>query len=163
MIRMIAAIGSNNEIGRDNKLLWNIPEEMKIFIAHTEHRTVLMGRNTFESIGKPLPNRTNIVISTTVSSIAGTVVYSTIEQALIEHPDVVIIGGEQIYRACMPYADELIISHIPISFLGADAYFPTFANEFTQRTLIDNSTPYFTSYKYTKPKEKNNEIQVKPA
>ena len=153
MIRIIAAVGSNNEIGRDNKLLWNIPDEMKIFIAHTKHRTVLMGRKTFESIGKPLPNRANIVISATVASISGTTVYSTIEQALIEHPDIVIIGGEQIYRACMSYAEELIISHVPMSFPDADSYFPPFSNEFTQRTLINNSTPYFTSYKYTKNKE----------
>ena len=63
MISMIAAIGKNNEIGKDNQLLWDLPEEMKVFIRHTKGKTVLMGRKTFESIGsKTLPKRTNIVI-----------------------------------------------------------------------------------------------------
>lgn len=161
MIRLIAAIGNNNEIGLDNKLLWDIPEEMKVFIEHTRGRTVLMGRKTFESIGKPLPHRTNLVISRSVTQIPGTIVYGNLADAIAEHPDLVIIGGTQIYNSCIGLAHELIISHIPLSFPEADAYFPDFEHMFTQTETINDSTPYFKTYKYTKSTEKDNGIQIK--
>lgn len=161
MIRLIAAVGYNNEIGLDNKLLWDIPEEMKVFIEHTRGRTILMGRNTFESIGKPLPNRINLVVSRTVTEIPGTIVYSHVADAVAEHPDLVIIGGAQIYRECIGIADELIISHVPLSFPEADTYFPEFEHMFTRTETLNDSAPLFTTYKYTKDKGKNNGIQVK--
>jgi dihydrofolate reductase len=160
LIRIIAAIGNNNEIGLNNKLLWHIPEEMKVFIEHTRGKTVLMGRKTFESIGKPLPNRTNLVVSRTVNTIAGTIVYSNVADAVAEHPDLVIIGGTQIYKECIAIAQELIISHIPLSFPEADSYFPEFEHLFTRTETLCDTSPYFKTYKYTKNMEKNNGIQV---
>ena len=148
MITIIAAIGKNNEIGKDNQLLWNIPEEMKVFIQHTKNKTVLMGRKTFESIGKPLPKRHNIVISNTVKQIDGVTVCTNIHEALSSNDDIVVIGGEQIYNECLSCADELIISHINMSFPEADSFFPDFSELFEQRELLHNST-FFSTYKYT--------------
>ena len=162
MISMIAAIGKNNEIGKDNQLLWDLPEEMKVFIRHTKGKTVLMGRKTFESIGsKPLPKRTNIVISRTMTATEGVVVYSNIQDALDAHPGVVVMGGEQIYRDCLPFADELIISHVNMSFPDADTYFPDIDSMFVQDgECIQDGSPYFVSYKYTKQQGENHGIQI---
>lgn len=152
MITLIAAIGKNREIGKDNKLLWNIPEEMKVFVKHTKGKTVLMGRKTFESIGsKPLPNRTNIVISRSLPAADGVIVYSSVTDAIKDYPDVVVMGGEQIYRECLPIADELIISHVQMSFPDADSHFPVIEELFVcdDKCLHDGS-PFFVTYKYTK-------------
>lgn len=150
MITLIAAIGKNREIGKDNQLLWDIPEEMKVFIEHTRNKTVLMGRKTFESIGKPLPNRKNIVISKSVSEIPGTTVYSSLDSALQhECTDVVVIGGEQIYRLALPLSDELILSHVNVEYPDADSYFPAYEDIFTKTELIKDHNRFIT-YKYIK-------------
>lgn len=160
MISLIAAIGENREIGKDNDLLWDIPEEMKIFIAHTKDKTVLMGRKTFESIGsKPLPNRTNIVISRSMPETEGVLVYNDLDEALADYPDVMVMGGEQIYTKCLPKADELIISHIPISFPDADSFFPEFESDFDGK-IIHNGSPLFVTYKYTKRQGENHGLQI---
>lgn len=163
MITLIAAIGANREIGKDNKLLWDIPEEMRVFIKHTKGKTVLMGRKTFESIGnRPLPNRVNIVISRTMPETDGVHVYRSVQDALAEHPDVVVMGGEQIYRECMPLADELILSHVNMSFPDADSFFPEDDNDlFVQEDeVLHDGSPYFKTYKYKKAKEVNHGIQI---
>ena len=161
MITLIAAIGANSEIGKDNKLLWDIPEEMKIFIKHTKGKTVLMGRKTFESIGsKPLPKRTNIVISRTMPETEGILVYRSVEEALADHPDVVVMGGEQIYWECLSVADELILSHVRMSFPEADSFFPVIDNSFEQAELLHDGSLYFKTYKYKKVKEVNHGIQI---
>jgi dihydrofolate reductase len=157
MITLIAAIGANGEIGKDNSLLWNIPEEMKVFIKHTKGKTVLMGRKTFESIGsRPLPNRTNIVISRTMPETAGVHVYSNIADAIKDHPDVVVMGGEQIYRECLSIADQMIISHVCMSFPDADSHFPV-CNQLLEKSgeLLHDGSPFFSTYKYTKGKGEN--------
>lgn len=126
MITLIAAIGLNNEIGLDNKLLWNIPEDMKHFKSYTMGKVVVMGRKTFASMNnKSLPGRKCIVIST--RDLHGSAIQARdIDSALsIDYcyPEIVIIGGESIYRQTISRADKLVITHIDAEF-KADTYFP---------------------------------------
>lgn len=124
MITLIAAIGRNNEIGCDNKLLWNIPEDMKHFKEYTTGKVVVMGRKTFDSIGRALPGRKNVIL--TSSNIPNILCVKSVESLMtIEHcyPEIVVIGGETIYTQMMPYASKLVITHIDNEFL-ADTFFP---------------------------------------
>lgn len=127
MITLIAAIGQNNELGLDNKLLWNIPEDMRHFKSYTMGKVILMGRKTYDSIGrKPLPGRRCIVVSK--SKLNGIVIPAyTIEDALsVEYcyDELVVIGGASIYSQTIDLADKLVITHIEESF-EADTFFPT--------------------------------------
>lgn len=125
MITLIAAIGRNNELGFKNKLLCNIPEDMKHFKTYTTGKVVIMGRKTFQSIGRTLPGRKNVIVST--QDIGGIAVHAKdIDSALsIDYcyPELVIIGGELIYRQTIDKADKLVITHIDADF-EADVYFP---------------------------------------
>lgn len=126
MITLIAAIGRNNELGLKNKLLWNIPEDMKHFKTYTSGKVVIMGRKTFQSIGRTLPGRKNIIVST--QDIGGVAVHAKdIDSALsVEYcyPELVVIGGELLYRQTIERADKLVITHIDAEF-EADTFFPT--------------------------------------
>lgn len=135
MISLIAAIGKNNELGKDNALLWHMPADMKHFKETTALHTVVMGRKTFESIGKPLPNRRNIVITRdadykkrNLPATAEVEVAHSLSGALdlISDPneEIFIIGGAEIYKQAMPIADKLYITHIEASDKDADAFFP---------------------------------------
>ncbi len=127
MITMIAAIGSNNAIGKDNELLWHLPNDLKRFKKVTAGHHVIMGRKTYESLGRPLPNRTNIIISRNENYTAeGCVVVSSLEAALAAataDPNPFILGGAQIYTQAMPLADVLDITLVNAN-LEADAFFP---------------------------------------
>ena len=128
MFSIIVAVGKNNEIGKKNQLLWHISDDLKNFKKITTNKTVIMGRKTFESIGKPLPNRRNIVLSRTVDKIDGTEVFSSLESIInlfnnIED-EVFIIGGADVYKEMLPYIKKLYISYIKAEDDEADAFFP---------------------------------------
>ena len=125
MITLIAAIGRNNELGFKNKLLWNIPEDMKHFKSYTMGKVVIMGRKTYASIGKELPGRRNIIVSSLNASNIGISAHS-IESALsVEHcyNELVVIGGASIYNQTIELADKLVITHVDAEF-EADVFFP---------------------------------------
>ena len=138
MISLIAAIGRNNELGKGNNLLWKLPADMRHFIQITTLHSVVMGRKTFESlgrsptgepIGRPLPNHRNIVITRDVKyKPAGVEVVHSLAEALDKFPDqkeeIFIIGGAEIYRQFMPIADKLYITHIAAEDDSADSFFP---------------------------------------
>lgn len=127
MITMIAAIGTNGELGKDNDLVWHLPNDLKRFKKVTAGHHVIMGRKTFESLGKPLPNRTNIIISRNKNFKAeGCTVVTSLKDALLaaaadENP--YILGGAQIYKQAIGIADVLDLTLIDAS-LDADAFFP---------------------------------------
>jgi len=127
MIAIIAAMNKDRVIGVDNKLPWNIPEDLKQFRERTSGNTVVMGRKTFDSIGKPLPNRNNVVISRTSPDIYGASVCRDIEEGLKKAQsygkDVYIIGGATIYKQMMRFADTMFISYVNKKAAG-DTYFP---------------------------------------
>lgn len=137
-ISLIVAIGDNLVIGKQNELLWHIPDDLKRFKQLTLGHPVVMGRKTFDSIidflGKPLPGRQNIVITRDTSwSYEGVTVAHSLEEAIEaaqETDEVFIIGGEQIYRQALPLAERLYLTRIDDAKEG-DAFFPPYEDQFT--------------------------------
>lgn len=126
MISVIVAVAENGVIGDKNSLLWHISEDLKHFKAHTSGHPVIMGRKTFDSLGRPLPNRQNVVITRQNIEIEGcTIVHSLQEAVALFDPDdeIFIIGGAQIYAEAMPIADRFILTRVHHSYRG-DTSFP---------------------------------------
>jgi dihydrofolate reductase len=131
MIAIIAAVAENLCIGKDNKIPWHISEDFKYFKKTTTGNVVIMGQNTFESIlgyiGKPLPNRTNVVLSRdpNFSPPEGVEVYDSIEKAIAAHKDEKVFfgGGASIYKQTIDLVDTLYITHVHETFDG-DTFFP---------------------------------------
>jgi dihydrofolate reductase len=126
---IIAALTRKRVIGKDNKLLWTLPDDMKNFRNFTTGNTVVMGRKTFESIGKPLQNRHNIVITSSTASIPGVVCCKSLEEAIAKAKEygkeIFIIGGASVYAQALPIADKMYLSFVKKDYEG-DAYFPEF-------------------------------------
>lgn len=134
-LSIIAGIGKNNELGKNNTLLWHLPADLVYFKKITTGHTVVMGRKTFESIGRPLPNRRNIVITSDKNykkeekEKIGIEISSLLENAIsLSRSDldseIFIIGGAQIYEQAMNYADKLYITHIEAEDENANTFFP---------------------------------------
>lgn len=127
-MNIIVAVADNNAIGKDNQLLWHISEDLRYFKKVTIGATVVMGRKTYESIGKPLPGRRNIVVSRSVVQIPGVEVFASVGAVLealrgsVE--EVFIIGGGELYRSMLPHASRLYITFVHITIQGADTFFP---------------------------------------
>ncbi|GAB7257809.1 dihydrofolate reductase [Polaribacter sp. OB-PA-B3] len=129
MITVIAAIAKNNALGKDNDLIWHLPADLKRFKKVTTGHYILMGRNTFESIGKPLPNRTTIIITRNKNYFKdGCLIANSLEEAIEmakEEEKIFIIGGAQIYKETIAknLADRLDITLVHKDF-EADVFFP---------------------------------------
>ncbi|MDR2040378.1 MAG: dihydrofolate reductase [Bacteroidales bacterium] len=154
MISAIVAIDENNAIGYNNQLLTHLPNDLKYFKRTTLGHPVIMGRNTYESLPvKPLPGRKNIIISKSFSEAPGSIVVSSIEDALEQCDDseeCFITGGMQIYRQMMPYVQKLYITRIHHRF-EADVYFPDIDPDIWQlqsseRHETDEKHPYAYSF-----------------
>jgi dihydrofolate reductase len=151
-ISLISAIArSNRAIGKDNALLWHIPEDFKHFKELTSGHAIVMGENTYRSIGRPLPNRTNIVLSQTPDfAPEGIVVVRSIEEAIerakkVKQEEIFIIGGASIYRQFIPLADRLYLTLVEGEY-EADTFFPEYT-EFTKvlsEEVMDNGTHTFS-------------------
>lgn len=126
-ISIIVAIAENNAIGKNNDLLWHLPKDLKRFKKLTSGHSILMGRKTFESIGKPLPNRHSVVITTNKEyKPEGVTVVHSMQEALetVKHEqEVFIIGGGKIYQTALPLANRLYLTIVHHSF-EADTFFP---------------------------------------
>jgi dihydrofolate reductase len=166
ILSLIAAVAKNDVIGGGNTLLWDLPEDMKHFRDTTRGHTVIMGRKTYESIGKPLPNRRNIVITRDATySVEGIEVVNSLEEALRlasleqgrefeenqEEVEVFVIGGGEIYKQAIEKANKLYITEIHQDFDG-DTLFPNIDKNIWEETrredYLDNSVPYsFVEYK----------------
>ena len=128
LVSLIVAMAQNGVIGRDNALPWRLPEDLKRFKAFTLGKMLLMGRKTYESIGRPLPGRTNLVLTRDRGFLApGVVVVHSVEEALAHAADneLVAIGGAEIYRLVLPFARRLYLTHVHADVPG-DTYFPDF-------------------------------------
>ena len=126
MISIIVAIAENGVIGDKNALLWNIKEDMRRFRTTTTGHPVIMGRKTYESLGRPLPNRTNVVISRTMGEIEGCTVVRSLEEAIALFPaeeEVFVIGGAQIYALALDVADRFYLTRVGHDYEG-DTSFP---------------------------------------
>lgn len=123
-IKIIVAVAKNNAIGKDNKMPWHLPEDLKYFKEKTLGHTVIMGRKTLDSLGRALPGRKNIVITRQESvDYENVVIYHSLKEAIADEPDAFIMGGADIYRQSMDLADLLYITHIEAE-MEADRFFP---------------------------------------
>lgn len=154
-ISMIAAMANDNVIGKNNDLPWKgkLPADMSFFIKHTKEKPVIMGRKTFDSIGKPLPNRLNIIVSSNKSlKIEGAIVVNSISDALITaqgHDEVMVIGGTNIYEQCLKVADRLYITEIELNVQGGDAKFPEIDESWSLVESVLNEKDEVNLYNYS--------------
>jgi dihydrofolate reductase len=146
MISLIAAIGKNNEIGKGNTLLFNMPADMKHFRDTTRGHAVIMGRKTFESLPNgPLPNRRNIIITRDAEyNCEGIEVVHSVDESLKlfenSEEEIFIIGGAEIYKQAIEKADKLYITHINAEDKDADSFFPIIDKEVWQETKREDSS-----------------------
>jgi dihydrofolate reductase len=126
MISIIVAYDKNKAIGKDNRLCWRQSADLKRFKELTTGKTVVMGRKTFESIGKPLPNRRNIVLTRQDISIDGVEIIKSIDEVKNIEGDIIIIGGGEIYKSCLILADKIFATEIDCE-IDADTWFQKFS------------------------------------
>lgn len=131
MIEMIVAMGTNNCIGINNSLPWHEPLDLAWFKKHTLGKTIVMGRNTYESIGKPLPNRRNIVL--TSKPIEGVECLTGIDELL--NQDIMVIGGASVYEVFLPYTDKLYLTRMNASPEG-DTFFPPISTDWCVKSSV---------------------------
>ena len=128
-IILIAAMTKRRVIGKNNALPWNIPEELQHFRTQTLDSTVIMGRKTYDSIGRLMPKRHNIIVSRSSPSIPGADVCSSLDEAIKKAKTygktIFIIGGAQIFKEALPIADKMYLSYMKRDYDG-DTYFPEF-------------------------------------
>lgn len=159
-ISMIAAIGKNNELGKDNKLIWRLPEDLKYFKRVTDGRTIIMGRKTFESLPKLLPNRKHIVLSSSNTFPSEVEVYKNIKELLnkiqLSKEEIFVIGGGSVYEQFLEYANSLYLTEIEAECLEADAFFPQFDKEEWRKSILGNKFENNVNYKHVLYRRKSN-------
>ena len=135
--KAIAAMSANRVIGRDGALPWRLPEDMKFFRTQTTGHPIVMGRKTWDSLGRPLPGRRNIVLSRTMTPVEGAEVVRSVEEldALGLEGDVYIIGGAEIYRLLLPRCAAVYLTVLTAEAEG-DAFFPEFETDFPCMSVI---------------------------
>jgi dihydrofolate reductase len=151
-ISAIACIGKRRELGKNNDLVWRISEDLQRFKKYTLGHPVIMGSKTYESIGKPLPGRTNIVLTRdTQYGAPGCLIVKSPEEALhmaanVEKEEVFIIGGAQIYKLFLPQTDRLYLSQVHETDTDANVFFPAYEDIFTRiiqkQEYHDSVPPY---------------------
>ena len=156
MIKILVACDENRVIGKDNQLIWHLPADLKRFKSLTTGHVILMGRKTYESIGKPLPNRTTIVITRQADFQAeGTITAHSVDEAILKakslsREDIFIVGGAEIYTLSLALADQILVTQLHDIFEG-DAYFPEISAETweivaRERGLTDEKNPFQYSF-----------------
>lgn len=134
MINIIVAADENNTIGKDNDLIWHLPDDLKFFKQKTSGHPVIMGRKTYESLGRPLPNRTNVIITRDRDYQAdGCVIVHSLEEALsaVNGDEIFIIGGAEIYKQALPITDRVYLTRVHSTFEG-DRFFPELGDEWQE-------------------------------
>ena len=156
MLSIIVAIAENNVIGKDNQLIWHLPEDLKRFKKLTTGHTIIMGRKTFESLGRVLPNRKHIVLCNDMKididneNVEVLSDISILKKYIDDEKEHFIIGGATIYRLLMPYASKMYVTLIHQEFEG-DAYFPEINEEdwkvvSKEKGLRDENNPFDYEY-----------------
>lgn len=156
MLKILVAFDENRVIGKNNTLIWHLPADLKRFKTLTTGHVIIMGRKTFESIGKPLPNRTTIVISRQADlKIDGAIITHSVEEAILKaksitREDIFIVGGAEIYALSLALADQILVTQLHDIFDG-DAYFPEIPSESwevteNERGITDEKNAYQYSY-----------------
>ena len=156
-ITMIAAVGRNLELGKNNDLIWHLKEDMKFFKQQTMGKPVVMGYKTLESLPKLLPGRKHIVLtSRNLELDSAILVVHSIDELLekvSEYPEVMIIGGASVYKQLLPYSDKMFLTEIDAN-ADADAYFPFFDSDDWDREVLSEQKENDISYKHLVYKRK---------
>ncbi len=157
-ICVVVAIGKNRELGKDEKLLWHIPDDLKRFKELTLGHPIIMGRKTFESIvgyvGGPLPGRTNIVVTRDpLWKYEGVIVTDSIQKAIdiatpLDSEEIHIGGGGEIYKQALPFVDKLYLTLIDAESKDANIFFPPYETEFTKKVFEEAHEWNGIKYKY---------------
>lgn len=151
--KAIAAMSENRVIGRANEIPWHLPEDFRWFKKMTVDQVVVMGRKTFESIGRPLPNRTTIVVTRTVTKIPGTQIADNLNQIdpASDPREFFICGGAQIYEQALPHCSDLYLTLVKRVVEG-DTFFPSFEDRYELvETIQDNDAFSIRHFRNTKP------------
>ena len=134
-ITRVAIVARDGAIGRDNALLWHLPEDMARFKALTTAKPVVMGRRTWDSLPakfRPLPGRRNLVVSRSVNTLPGAEVFASLHAALAAcaaEPETCVIGGSEIYALALPHVDKLALTEVDVDFPDADRHFPAWPRD----------------------------------
>lgn len=152
MISIIAAIGKNNELGKDNNLIWHIKEDLANFKNLTMNKKIVMGASTYKSLPKRLEGREYIILSSKLTNIENAKIYKDFNK-LLEYlntldEEVMIIGGASIYKLFLPYADRLYLTEIAAEEKDADVYFPTFDKSKYKKSIIKEINEGNIKYKF---------------
>ena len=162
MIKIIAAVGKNLELGKKGDLIWHLPNDLKFFKEQTSGCIVVMGRNTFNSLPRKLPNRIHYILTDSLvfnKDATDAIIYFDLGdllgevKRLAETADVYIIGGASIYAQFVEHAEELVLTEIDAEDAEADVYFPEFDKSKYEKTILASNTDNGINYahvKYTK-------------
>ena len=150
MISIIVATSKNRVIGNNNSLIWKLPADLKRFKQITTGNTIVMGRKTYESIGKPLPNRRNIIITRDTNYLVDNceIVNSLEEALMLCNNECFIIGGGEIYKQSIDIADKIYLTLVQEDFEG-DTYFPEIGKEWTKVIREDFEPDEKNAHKYS--------------
>lgn len=159
MIKIIAAVGTNNELGKNGGLIWNLPNDLKFFKEQTLGYPVVMGRNTFNSLPKKLPKRIHYVLTDSLvfnKDASDVLIYFDFADMLqeikriAETTDVYIIGGASIYKQFIQYADELVLTEVEAEDSDADVYFPKFDKSKYDKKIISTNEDFGIKYTHVR-------------
>jgi len=152
MLYAIVAHDQNRLIGGGNDLLWHLPNDLKYFKERTRGFPIIMGRKTFDSLGRPLPGRRNMVITRQADWTAeGVEVFGSLEDALaaLNGADAFIVGGGEIYRVALPSVDVLYVTEVHAAIDGGDTWFPNYSEGFTETAREDHPADERHAYAYS--------------
>jgi dihydrofolate reductase len=152
MLYAIVAHDQNLLIGGGNNLLWHLPNDLKYFKDRTRGFPIIMGRKTFDSLGRPLPGRRNMVVSRQANwSAEGVEVFATLNLALaaLKGSDGFIVGGGEIYRMALPLIDVLYVTEVHAAIEGGDTWFPNYSEGFTETAREDHPADERHAYAYS--------------
>lgn len=151
-LTLIAAIGKNNELGKDNTLIWHFKEDMKFFKENTIGKPIIMGRKTLESLPRLLPNREHIVLTRSNLEIPGVLVFHSKEDVLNYvssfDKEFMVIGGASIYEQFINEADKMLITEIDDECPTADVFFPTIDESCWDKLVLSNKEENNIKYKH---------------
>ena len=149
---IIAAIGKNRELGKDNSLIWHLPNDLKFFKEVTNNHAIIMGRKTFESLPRMLPNRKHIVLTSSENFPSEVEIYKELKQILESYRDsqeeIFIIGGASIYSQFLEHSDKMYLTEIDAEDKDADVFFPAFNREEYTSELIKENEDNGIKYKH---------------
>lgn len=159
MITIIAAIGKNRELGKDNQLIWRIKEDMMFFKENTIGKPIVMGRKTFESLPNKLPNRKHIILTSKNLDLDDDIVICHSIDEVLDwindyNDEVMIIGGAKVYSEFLPYSDRLLLTEIDDYDADADAFFPEIDDDWEKNIIKENkdNKPTYKHVEYLKKK-----------